>query len=328
MSRPLRVGLIGCGRAAERLWAPAFSAVPEARLAAVADPLAERRALVVRGLPACGEFESVDLLVAAGEVDAVIVATPPETHLSVARQVMSAGIPLLIEKPLAPTVGQAVELESLRKATGTPVMVGLNRRWWAPVEWLRAQLAGSEAAPARAELVFVTQSNLWGPIAGPRDLLDDIATHQLDLLRFVFRREIAAVSAAPGDKGEIRMQVRLEDGTTAACRVADNGAPTEWIRVTTVSGSRYRIDAKSNRVTPADGSARVMLDVVGLVWRRVSRQRSSLLRSFERQLRAFVVAVRDGTELSPGVADGLAAARAVEAARESLARSGVAVRPV
>jgi myo-inositol 2-dehydrogenase/D-chiro-inositol 1-dehydrogenase len=267
-------------------------------------------------------------MVAASEVDAVIVATPPETHLPVARVAMSAGVPLLIEKPLAPTVSEAVEIDAIRKATGTPVMVGLNRRWWKPVAWLREELARSETGPAAAELVFVTQATRWLAIAGTRDLLDDLATHQLDLLRFVFAQEIEAVSVISGDTNEISMRVRLMDCTTAVCRVAHDGHPAEWMRVTTGNGRSYRIDAKSNRATPASGLARAGLDLGGLVWRRLARQRSSLLRSFERQLRAFVLAVRNGTEPTPGIADGIAAVRAVAAARQSLTLGGVDVKPV
>lgn len=326
MSAPLRLGLIGCGRAAERLWVPAFRAVREAQLIAVVDPRPERRALIARDATVARALERPDALFAGREVDAAIVATPPETHGAIMRLGLQAGIPVLVEKPLAPTVAEAEALAALARATGTPVMVGFNRRWWPPAEQLRKLLAERGAAPAEAELVFVAEAERWVAIAGAPDLLDDLGTHQLDLLRFLFGGEIEAVSARPAGGREIKLTARLTGGTKAQCRLAHAGVSEESVRVT-AGGRRYRIHAKSSRLTPADGPTRLALDLAARVWRRANGERSPMLRSFERELRAFVAAVRGGIEPSPGVADGVSAARAIAAARESLAQGGVEVKP-
>ncbi|MGH7631854.1 MAG: Gfo/Idh/MocA family protein [Gemmatimonadales bacterium] len=324
MSAPLRLGLIGCGRAAERLWLPAFQAVAEARLTAVVDPRPERRALIARDGGAQRTLERVDALFADRAVDAAIVATPPATHVAVARLGLEAGVPLLVEKPFAPTVAEAVALAALARATGTPVMVGFNRRWWPPAERLRQRLAGRGAGTA--ELVFVADATRWFAIAGAPDLLDDLGTHQLDLLRFLFGVEIQTISASQVEPKEIRLVARLTDGTIAHCRLAHAGTSEESVRAS-AGGRRFHIHAKSSRLTPPDGPARRGLDLVGRLWRRTAGARSPLLRSFEHELRAFVAAVRGGIEPSPGAADGVAAARAVAAARESLAQGGLDVRP-
>jgi myo-inositol 2-dehydrogenase/D-chiro-inositol 1-dehydrogenase len=321
VSAPLRVGLIGCGRAAERLWIPAFRAVPEARLTAVVDPRAERRALISRAGSAERALERADALFARREVDAAIIATPPETHGAIARLGLEAGVPLLVEKPLATTIADAAAIAALAQATGTPVMVGFNRRWWPPAERLRELLGERRSTPALAELAFVGVAERWVAIDGLTDLLDDLGSHQFDLLRFLFGAEIETVSATRVAPHEIRMVAQLADGTAARCRLAHAGISEESVRVTT-TGGRYRIHATSGRVTPADGPARVGLDLSARIWRRATGARNPLLCSFERELRAFVAAVREGIEPRPGAADGVVAARAVTAARESLAHGG------
>jgi hypothetical protein len=120
------------------------------------------------------------------------------------------------------------------------------------------------------------------------------------------------------------MKVVLADGSVASCRVAHDGRPEESIRVE--SGSlRARIQAKSDRMTPANGAVRSLLDIGGRAWRRCTGRRSTLLRSFDRELREFIATVRDRREARPGISDAIAVARGVAAARQSLATGGLQV---
>jgi predicted dehydrogenase len=80
-------------------------------------------------------------------------------------------------------------------------------------------------------------------------------------------------------------------------------------------------------VSPAAGPVRATLDFADRAVRKVTGRRSAMRRSFEHQLRAFADAVRGRTEPSPDAADGLAAVRAVAAARASLANGGTPVTP-
>jgi predicted dehydrogenase len=323
---PLRLGLIGCGRAAERLWLAAFRAVHEVRLAAAVDPQADRRAALSRQTPGCRMLERLEDLALGRDVDAVVVTSPPETHFDLARRALEAGCPVLVEKPLASTVAQAIELDRLRRSTGTPLMVGLNRRWWAPVRALRERLSHRGSGECRAELVFVTNAAEWGAVAGVPDLLDDLGTHQLDLLRFLFDREIASVSARHTAASTVEMEVKLADGSSARCRIGHDGSSTESIFVTGGSLVAW-IHGGSDRLSPAAGSVRATLDFADRALHKMTGRRSAMRRSFEHQLRAFAGAVRSRAEPSPDAADGLAAVRAVAATRASLARGGTPVTP-
>jgi predicted dehydrogenase len=317
------LALIGCGRAAERLWIPAIAAVADVRLAAVVDPRPDRRAEVARQGSAERAFDREDELFARREVDAAIVATPPEAHVATVRAGLRAGIPLLVEKPLATSVADADALADLHRSTATPIMVGFNRRWWEPARRLRDALAG-RAAAVRADLVFVAAADCWRPIAGAPDLLDDLASHQFDLLRFCLDTDIRSVTAHHVSADEIAISARLVDGSVARCRIAHAGVSEESVRVG-VGGREYRIHASSSRLTPADGTWRRMLDLSDRVWRRAAGIPRPMIGSFEHELRAVVAALRTGAEPTPGVRDGVAAVRAVAAARTSLARDAMEV---
>ena len=131
MNAPLRLGLLGCGRAAERLHVPAIGRATATRLAGVFDPIRSRRELIAARQTRCRVFESAESLVDSGEVDAVIVATPAESHVEMASLALRAGLPVLVEKPLAGSLGEGQRLGTVQRSAGIPLMVGLNRRWWA-----------------------------------------------------------------------------------------------------------------------------------------------------------------------------------------------------
>src|ERR1039457_300609 len=104
----LRPGVVGLGRIAQAAHLPAACKADRVRLVAVCDespalvqPLAQRY-----GVP--GFTELAHLL--EEEIDAVLIATPDRSHLSVAAEAMTAGKHVLVEKPLADTVAAAAEL--------------------------------------------------------------------------------------------------------------------------------------------------------------------------------------------------------------------------
>ena len=78
-----------------------------ARLAAVCDPDPAVLQYAAKRFPKAERFDSVDKLIAAGNVDAVIVATPHYAHPDIAVACINAGLHTLVEKPLAVTASEA-----------------------------------------------------------------------------------------------------------------------------------------------------------------------------------------------------------------------------
>ena len=124
--KTLRVGLLGCGAFA-RFSAAQYRQMPDVRIAAVADidPAAARRAAAELG----AESRSADAVLAGDDIDLVYIATPPALHHRQAAAALLAGKHVLVEKPLATTLADAEELESLATRQGLVCVANLVERY-------------------------------------------------------------------------------------------------------------------------------------------------------------------------------------------------------
>lgn len=327
MSAAVLIGLLGCGRAAERLHVPAILETRGARLVAASDPVAERRQLIARAAPGCRAFATPEELFAARGVDAVIVASPPDTHATLAGLALRAGLPALVETPLATSLEDALWLTELERKIRQPLMVGFNRRWWEPAQAARGALARAGDTPTTVETLIVEAPDAGPAPTGTADPLEDLAVHHLYLLPYLLDHVIATVRAHRFGTQEVELLLRFGGGGAARC-VAGFG-PRRQERVAIATGSRrVTLERSSSRIRPASGPVRGALDLAGAVRRRVFGGSGSLARSYQRQLRAFLECVRTGRGglvVSPGTVDGIAAMLAVQAARESLERHGAEI---
>ena len=290
----LRLGIIGCGRQAERGHVPAAERARGVELAAVADTDASRCAEAAPGVPAC---DSVEELLATG-VDAVVVATPTREHLAGARLATEAGVPALVEKPPARDAAEAAELAALP----APVWVGFNRRFDPDLEVLRRHLAAERGLSLRLRLDIPTL--LWRAHVSHDDSLLDLGTHLIDMARWLLGAEVRRVRAVSLSPARARLELDLGQ-------------------------SRATIDCTSNRFwresVSADGDAGRLADQrrgglarVALARLRLRPRDDGFVSSLTAQLEALAGALQ-GAEDSrlASVADGVAALAGVAAARES-----------
>ena len=104
MSRPLRVAVLGFGMAGEGLHAAQVAATPGLRVAFVVTRSPGRAARARRLHPGVEVLASADEVWArAAEVDLVVVATPNRTHVPLGLAAVGAGLPVVVDKPLAAT---------------------------------------------------------------------------------------------------------------------------------------------------------------------------------------------------------------------------------
>ncbi|UZN01928.1 Gfo/Idh/MocA family protein [Cellulomonas sp. S1-8] len=124
MAAPLAVLLVGAGSMGS-LHARVTSQNEGTRLVTVVDPRAEIGAALAERLGASWrpELGSLD------GIDAVIVAAATEAHGPLARQVLEAGVPLLVEKPVTPTLDETRAVLDLSRERGVPMMCGLLERY-------------------------------------------------------------------------------------------------------------------------------------------------------------------------------------------------------
>ncbi|MFF8590735.1 Gfo/Idh/MocA family oxidoreductase [Streptomyces sp. NPDC015220] len=129
-STPLRVGLIGYGLAGSVFHAPLIAATEGLVLDTVVTSNEERRAQARAEFPdvrpAAGPEE---LFARAGELDLVVIASPNKTHVPLATTALEAGLPVVVDKPIAGTAAEARGLAALAEERGLLLSVFQNRRW-------------------------------------------------------------------------------------------------------------------------------------------------------------------------------------------------------
>ncbi len=152
----LRLGIVGCGAVVEQYHLPAVLASEDVVLRAVVDPSAARAEAVAQRTGATALSAHDQLL---GRVDAAIVAVPNHLHAQVATELLRAGIHVLVEKPLAPTVDECDAIIQAAEASGATLAVGLDFRFAPAIQLVKALLdAGVLGAPRRFDLRHGTQS--------------------------------------------------------------------------------------------------------------------------------------------------------------------------
>jgi predicted dehydrogenase len=135
----LRIGIIG-GGAMGRKHAETIGRESAVQLVAVADP-ASRELAETWNVP---HFTAHGALLAANEVDAVIIASPNTFHVSTALDCLEAGIPSLLEKPVATTYADAARLVRAAEASNTPILAGHHRRHHPAVKSAKDLIASGE----------------------------------------------------------------------------------------------------------------------------------------------------------------------------------------
>ena len=271
----LRIGLIGCGRLAEAGYLPAIAATPRLRLVAAADPSSDRRRRIAELAGELPTFESVDELLARSSLDAVVVASPVDTHLPAAESSAAAGIPALVEKPPAPDLDGARRLAAL----DPPPWIGFNRRFSLGAGLERMRRGPEAQLQVEGEIAYRRRS--WGPLGALGDAWIDLGPHLVDLALLAAGGELEPATALLRER-DARVEL-AGDGIRVRLHCRTDGAHRERLRVTDARGTVL--------FEREDGGLRLRS--------RLLRRRHPLVASLAAQLDALADALRE-----PGAASG------------------------
>jgi predicted dehydrogenase len=156
VSAEVRVALIGAGRWSVAHHAPAVLNHPEGVLTAIAEPNAERRALVQERL-GVRSFPDATALIEAGLADAVVIGSPAAAHHSAARAALEAGLHVLVEKPMTADPAEAWDLVALACARDRALVVGYTLQFTEHAARAHELVAGGEIG--ELQLVEVTYAS-------------------------------------------------------------------------------------------------------------------------------------------------------------------------
>ncbi|OTA98326.1 hypothetical protein M426DRAFT_70035 [Hypoxylon sp. CI-4A] len=268
----LNVGVIGYGMSANIFHIPFITTTPSLKLYAILQRNPGQSDLSApRDHPNVKHFTSLDQFLADGDLNLVIITTPPQTHFDIAKQALQAGKHVFVEKPFVPSSAEADTLINLAKEKGRLICVYQNRRWDSDFLTVQKLVATDKTLGRIVEFeTHFDRFRLEKPTSWKGSLgmdqggsaLYDLGTHLIDQVYVLFGmpRSVFATFASQRDgllsgpqnpdlePDSITAQLFYNDGLIAFVRIAVASAETHqprfWVRGTKGSYRKYGLDSQ------------------------------------------------------------------------------------
>lgn len=251
---PLKLAVLGAGLIGKR-HAEHIAAEPEAALAAIVDPAPTGRDLAESlGSP---WFASFAELLAADRPDGVIIATPNQIHVENGLEAVRAGVPAIVEKPIADSVAGATQLVEAAEQAGVALLVGHHRRYNPMI-----QKAKEVVDSGRLGRVLTLHGEFW--LMKPDDYFDVAwrrekgagpllvnLIHDVDLFRYLCG-EVVSVQAQDSNAGRGNA---VEDTAVVLLRFAGGALGTMNISDSVVAPWSWELTASENPAYPQQDQA-------------------------------------------------------------------------
>jgi len=246
-ARPIRTAVAGFGLSGSVFHAPFIAANPAFSLDAISTSDAARRSAAAGSYPAARIVDTpADILALAGELDLVVLGTPPATHYPLAKAALEAGLDVVVDKPFAVRSAEGQELIDLAASLGRVLTVFQNRRWDGDFLTVKSLVeTGALGAVTRFESRFERWSpeiaKTWKAGATADEgggVLFDLGTHLLDQALQLFgpatvtHAELAVRRAGEKADDDVFVALRHNAGMTSHL----------WMNMLCAQqGPRYRI---------------------------------------------------------------------------------------
>jgi myo-inositol 2-dehydrogenase/D-chiro-inositol 1-dehydrogenase len=315
----INVGVIGVGVIGQDHIRRLTHVLSGARVASVTDVDPERARSVAAGLPGATVTATGEELIASPEVDAVVVTSWGPTHEAYVLAGIAAGKPVFCEKPLATTRQAGERIMEAEMATGRRlVQVGFMRRY--DRQYLAMKLAVHSGQIGRPLLMHAAHRNPSAPPHFTSEMIiNDSAVHDIDVARWMFDDEIAAITvvkprtsgkAAPGFTDPLLILLEMTSGVIVDVEANLNVG--------------YGYDIRGE-VVGEDGTVELS-ESAGVVVKREGRfagrvpadWRERFAGAFDAEIQAWVDAVATGTSTGPSSWDGYAATVGTDTGLEAL----------
>jgi len=341
LNRPVNVGLAGLGRFG-KLHAAVIANLPQARLAAICDPIADEIEAVGDQFGIPGRYTDFDHLIADDSLDCVFIVTPEQFHAEHAAKAIARGLPIFLEKPLATTAAEGETIAAAAEAAGVFLQLGFVCRFDIQHALLKREVDSGRFGDLITMRVKRNCSRAWMDVYGDRaHSVHETVIHDFDLILWLTGSRAKSVYAV-----ERHISGHLYPDAVVALLQMENGTivtiETSWLvparaPANTIAGTWFgTIDAEiaivgvkqSAELRILDSSLSIWTDDVtkhpeaGL-WPELHGQIAGALREEDAH---FVECVRKGTGSAvTSVADAVEGLRIAEAIIASAA-SGKEVR--
>ncbi len=315
---PVTWGIIGAGGVARRRMLPAVADHPRVRIGAVMVRSAERAAMLAAEFGALASYHRAEDLLADQAVEAVYIATPPDTHRELVEAAAAAGKHILLEKPMALSVEDARAMESAAQRAGVLLSVCFPMRHTASLRQLKAWLDAGELGHCtylRAQMAkwYPLDAALWraDPAQSGGGVIMDLGSHLLDLAAWL----LGPIESVEARGASAAWPVAVEDSAVIVLR-CESGALGVLELSFAVAGNHSAVELYGTR-----GTAR---QVDSSLWRSTPTGvvQTTLAEDdvYRLELLDFQRALRGGPPPAVSAADGVINTHWLHQAYRSLAR--------
>jgi predicted dehydrogenase len=191
MSEKTSVGIVGCG-----YWGPNlvrnFFEHPDVDLKYVCDLSPGRLARIERRYPTVKLVTDYNQLLEDAQLDAIAIATPVQTHFSLARQALSAGKHVLVEKPMCSTGAECLELVTLAEKRKLTLMVDHTFVYHGAVRRIKQEIEKGELG----EILYFDSVRInLGLFQNDVNVVMDLAAHDISIMDYLLAKSPTHISA-------------------------------------------------------------------------------------------------------------------------------------
>jgi predicted dehydrogenase len=331
---PVRVAVVGLG-----YWGPNLlrnlTELDEAEVVSISDEREERLRVWSRRYPALRATTSFRDVLEDDSVDAVALATPVATHFDLTSRALQSGKHAFVEKPLAASSEEALELVRMARREDLLLMPGHTFLYSPPVVFIRELIESG----ALGELYFVSTSRVNLGLHQPDvSVAWDLGPHDFSILRYWLGESPISVSALsrscviPGTPDVAFINLTYSSGTIAHIELAWL-APSKLRRTAVVGSERMVVyDDTSTEPVRVFNSGAIFRDPESFGEYQLSYRTGDIVspridgvEPLLVQMQDFCRAVREGTEPRSSARIGLEVVQTIEMADRSLSAGGVPV---
>ena len=331
----LRIGLLGCGHIGRLVHLETLCRLPDAEVAALAEPDTQCREAARQKVPRAAISADYHEVLERSDIDAVVVCLPNALHAEAGIAALQGGKHLYLEKPLALNLEDGRKLVDAWRRSGRVAMIGFNYRFNPLHRVVRRYLqSGKLGELVGVRSVFTSALHRTPEWKQRREtgggVLLNLGSHHVDLVHFWFNQQVIEVRAS------VRSDRAEDDTATLDLSLANGLLVQSFFSMSSVDDDRFEIYGRSGKLcvdrynswaVEVTGSRRVSVPL------RCFRQTLSLLPrsrfaldkllapgrepSFASALAHFVESAQNDRQSNPNFEDGFQSLAVIIAAEES-----------
>ncbi len=214
MQKKVNVAVVGAG-----YWGPNlirnFNSLPDCNVKVVCDRDAGRLNHIQQQYPTAGTSDDFQDVVNDSSIDAIIIATPVQSHFHLAQQALASGKHTFIEKPMAASVQECLKLNQLAKKHHLILMVGHTYIYSSPVRAIKKIIDSGELG----EILYISSSRLnLGLFQKDINVTWDLAPHDLSIVQYLMNDTPVSLNC----QGKAHLRPGVEDVTTLSLNFRNN----------------------------------------------------------------------------------------------------------